>query len=442
MSSWLGNIFGWGSSSTQAPLPAKKNDNPVSLPQEGRTGDGVSVTLVEEDRSRLTVSSSSGANEFSNVDSGSSHQVKIVNRNQDAPKEQSKTFSLDNLDDFADHFEITANTRGDISCKEFDKDPKDKIPSTLDRFRRAANRTLAQKEAYHRGIMQVRDLLIQEYDDNAAERFNNYFSYRIWAKKPLTVRALKEFIDQENELRLGEVNISTIATKAGSLEDLKRELPSKKSEGGHHIIGGDKVPSPPEKTYFLSIKHSWFERAEDADRRKGREAGVSEARTAILDLIQDPTTKSHVEHLFDSHFAVKIEKKETLTVKELSTFIDAAIKIRDSENGMLGGLYSAARTAKDSGEDVSAAVYKFFKTAYHDLGLAAGAAVVLDQERNTNDPIMGLIKGLAAGTLVASENDTERILTLAAEHLLPAAAPASQTSITSSVLKWFTFGIY
>ena len=253
---------------------------------------------------------------------------------------------------------------------------------------------------------------------------------------------MKEFIDQENEIRLGEVNISTIATGANSLEALKGALPSKKSEGGHHIIGGDKTPSPPQKTYFLSIKHSWFERAEDEDRRKGREAGVSEARKAISDLIPNETTKTHVEHLFNCHFATKIEKKETLTVKELSTFIDAAIQIRDSENGMLGRLYATARTAKDNGEDVGKAVYDFFKSAYHALGLAAGAAVVLDQERNTNDPIMGLVKGLTTGALVASETDTERILTAAAEHFIATPAAAPQSSITTSVLKFFTFGLY
>ncbi len=413
----------------------------VSAPPQGETQGGILVTQVE-DHSRLAETSSSGANEFSNVDSGLSHQVKIVNRNQDAPKEQSKTFSLDNLDDFADHFEITANTREDISCKEFDKDPKDKIPSTLDRFRRAANRTLAQKEAYHRGIMQVRELLIGEYDKNAVERFDNYFSYRISAKKPLTVRALKEFVDQENELRLGEVNISTIATRADSLEALKGALPSKKSEGGHHIIGGNKIPSPPQKTYFLSIKHSWFERAEDADRRQGREAGVSEARTAISDLIQDPTTKTHVEHSFDWYFSEKTKKGELLTVKELSSFIDKAIKIRDNENGMLGGLYSTAHTARDSGADVGAAVINFLKSSYHAIGIAAGAAVVLDQERNTNDPIMGLAKGIASGAVVASENDTERILTAIAEHFIGSSAPAQQSSWTTTALKFFTFGIY
>lgn len=354
-------------------------------------------------------------------------------------------FNLETLHAFPEHFEITGDHEGKILCNNIHKDAHDQVPFSLQRAYRAAKRTQTEKDAYLRGMMNVRKLLIDKYDQNAVDRFDKHFAYRISVKKPLTVRALEAFLDEEDNLRSGTVNVSNIGaglTTKSKLEELKIALQPRGLRDQRLIIGGGKT----EKAYqvsFFSIRSSWFESAANAeDVRKGDAAGISEARAIILGLIPNPTTQKHVEHLFNCHFAAKIEKKETLTVKELSTFIDAAIQIRDSENGMLGGLYSAARTAKDNGKDVGTAVYGFLKSTYHALGLAAGAAVVLDQERNTNDPIMGLIKGLAAGTLVATEDDTERILTLAAEHLIPAAAPASQTSITSSVLKFFTFGIY
>ncbi|MBM3856571.1 MAG: hypothetical protein FJ390_01245 [Verrucomicrobia bacterium] len=353
-----------------------------------------------------------------------------------------------NLISKPDHYEIkgslTACTNGELS-RELRVEGGTKPPSFLQRGYRAITRTQGQSDAYRNGIENVRELLLQKYDQNAVARFDNHFAYRRWAGKPLTVRAFKVFIAKEEELRQGSVNISTEKSAVRNLEGLKEKLSMDKKEW--RVIGGSKVPSAAKTAYsfpILPIKRSWFEFSADAeDLKTGREAGISEAKTAILNLIPNETTKKHVDHLFDCHFAEKIKSKEPLTVKELSSFIDAAIKIRNSENGMLGGLYSAVRTANDNGQDAGQAVYNFFKTAYHDLGLAAGAAVVLDQERNANDPIMGLIKGVAAGTLVASESDTERILTAAAERFIAAStAAAPQTSWTSWLLKCATFGIY
>ncbi len=443
MSSWLGNIFGSGNASIQqAPAP-EKSDVSSLLNEEGKTAEGISISQVERFPTK-EIGHRSDISEMPHANSGSSHQLAIVD-NKNRSKESLSLLSLADLDNVAEHYEITADIHENISYHQFHRDTKDQAPSLSQRFYRAATRTQSQQEAYHRGIMKVRELLRKEYDTNAVDRFDRYFSYRIWAKKPLTVRALKQFVDQENELRLGEINISTLSGEASSLEELQQSFPSAKSEEGYHIIGGNKVPAPVKKAYFLWIQHSWFETAEDEDRRKGREAGIEEAKNAILDLVsrdENNLTRKHVKHLFDCHFAIKMDKKEALTVKELSTFIDAAIKIRDREGGLLGGLYAAARTAQDQGEDVSAAVYDFFKTAYHALGLAAGAAIVLDQERNTNDPIMGLVKGIATGALVASENDTERILTAAAMSLISAPTASSQGSCTRSILKFFTFGLY
>ena len=356
---------------------------------------------------------------------------------------------LSNLMSKSDHFEIKGSLSshaGGNSVADVTAQGGDRAPGLLQRAYRAASRNQSQKDEYRRGMENVRALLREKYDQHAVVRFDNHFAYRRWAGKPLTVRAFKVFIQKEEELRQGTVNVSTEKKGVDKLEDLKNKLSVEKDKQEWSIIGGSKVPSAAKTDYtfrLLPIKRSWFEFSANAeDLKKGREAGIGEARTAILDLIPNTTTKTHVGHSFDWYFAEKTKKGELLTVKELSSFIDKAIKIRDSENGMLGGLYSAAHTARDSGEDVATAVCNFLQGAYHAVGVAAGAAIVLDQERNTNDPIMGLAKGIAAGTLVATESDTERITTALTAHFIAVSAPASQSSINSSVLKFFTFGIY
>jgi len=353
-----------------------------------------------------------------------------------------------NLISKPDHYEIkgslTACTNGELS-RELRVEGGTKPPSFLQRGYRAITRTQGQSDAYRNGIENVRELLLQKYDQNAVARFDNHFAYRRWAGKPLTVRAFKVFIAKEEELRQGSVNISTEKSAVRNLEELKEKLPMDKKEW--RVIGGSKVPSAAKTAYrfpILPIKRSWFEFSADAeDLKTGCDAGIDEAKTAILDLIPNETTKKHVEHLFMWTFAEKIKKQETLTVHELSSFIDKAIQTRDHESGMLGELYSVANSAKDSGQDARQAVLNFLKTTYHAIGVAAGAAVVLDEERSTNDPITALVKGLAAGTLVATESDTEKILTAVTEHLIAApTAAAPQTSWTSWLLKCATFGIY
>lgn len=317
---------------------------------------------------------------------------------------------------------------------------------------RSVTRSSSQKESYRQGIENVRALLREKYDNNAVERFDNHFAYRRWAGKPLTVGAFNVFIAKEEELRQGSVNISTLGQNAKKLENLQGSLSADKQNQKDRIIGGSKTAVAAKTDYafpFLPIARSYFSFSANAkDVRKGHEQGIAEAREAILNLIvgnnnnQNQTTRIHVEHLFNCHFAAKIEKKETLTVRELSTFVDDAIKMRDDENGIFSGLYRAVTTAKDRGEDTLAAASKFLKETYHAMGIAAGAAVVLDQERSTNDPIMGLVKAIGAGSIVAAENTSERILTAIGLYFLGTPAAASETSITSSVLKFFSFGIY
>ena len=356
---------------------------------------------------------------------------------------------LSDLMSKSDHFEIKGSLSshpGGNSVADVTAQGGDHAPGLLQRAYRAASRNQSQKDEYRRGMENVRALLREKYDQHAVVRFDNHFAYRRWAGKPLTIRAFKVFIHKEEELRQGTVNVSTEKKGVDKLEDLNNKLFVEKDKQEWSIIGGSKVPSAAKTDYafpFLPIKRSWFEFSANAeDLKKGREAGIDEARKAILGLVPNKTTKTHVEHLFNCHFAAKIEKKETLTVEDLSLFIDDAIKIRDNENKILGGLYSACVTAKDAGEDVTVAVYNFLKSSYHALGIAAGAAVVANAEAGVNDPIAALVKGLAAVSLVTAENDTERIMTAVAEHFVATPAAAPQTSITSSVLKFFTFGLY
>ena len=356
---------------------------------------------------------------------------------------------LSDLMSKSDHFEIKGSLSshpGGNSVADVTAQGGDHAPGLLQRAYRAASRNQSQKEEYRRGMENVRALLREKYDQHAVVRFDNHFAYRRWAGKPLTIRAFKVFIHKEEELRQGTVNVSTEKKGVDKLEDLNNKLFVEKDKQEWSIIGGSKRPSAAKTDYtfrLLPIKRSWFEFSANAeDLKKGREAGIDEARKAILGLVPNKTTKTHVEHLFNCHFAAKIEKKETLTVEDLSLFIDDAIKIRDNENKILGGLCSAYLTAKDAGEDVTAAVYNFLKSSYHALGIAAGAAVVANAEAGVNDPIAALVKGLAAVSLVTAENDTERIMTAVAEHFVATPAAAPQTSITSSVLKFFTFGLY
>ncbi len=362
----------------------------------------------------------------------------------------SEDYNLADLCGLAGHFQITGSTYHKenesyyrVHANAIHHDLENK-PNNVVRAIRVVVRDQAQRDAYRDGIRNVRLLLLKKYDQNAVDRFDKYFSYRMWAGKPLTVRALNSFIADEDNLRQGTVNISTIKTSESTLECLQKDL-QPAVQGENEIIGGSKKPEKMKKYSFcfLPIKNSWFMSAADAvDEKKGREAGVAEAKRAILELIPNKTTQQHVEHLFNAHFAAKIDKKEPLTVRELSAFIDDAIKMRDNENKILGGLYSAATTAQQNGQDVKKALCSCLKDAYPAAGIAAGAAVVANAEAGVNDPITALAKGIVAGSLVTTENDTERILTAVAEHFVASPAAASQGSITSSVLKFFTFGIY
>ena len=150
MSAWPENIFGRGSAATQQP-PTVETSSDHASSNEGITGDGLSVKQVE-DHSRLAEPGTSG---LPGVDPSLSHQVKIVDRNA---QEQSKTFNLENLDDFADHFEITANSQEVISCHEFHGDSKDQVPTMSQRAYRAITRSKSQQGDYHRGLMQVRKI--------------------------------------------------------------------------------------------------------------------------------------------------------------------------------------------------------------------------------------------------------------------------------------------
>lgn len=411
MSSWLGNILGRSAPST---------------------------SIKEDDASRTISSSTSAQGRMAgtSVERVSSGDLSFL---RDVPDK----FNLENLSDDIGHFQITNVTEGQLVFDEVSSDQK---PTSLQKVYRAMTRDAEQREIYRRGIDQVRTLLLKKYDQSAVDRFDKHFSYRMWAGKPLTVRALKAFMEQEDVLREGGVNISTLGATAKNLEELKEGLPTEHEKRDYRIIGGGKVPSAPKTDYsfpILPIKRSWFETAANTeDLKKGREAGVEEAKKAILDLIPNETTKKHVEHLFNCHFATKIEKKEILTVEQLSGFIDDAIKMRNNENKMLGGFYSAITTAKNAGEDIVNAAIKFFQEAYHEAGIVAGAAVVANAEAGVNDPITALAKVIAAGTLIAAENDTERIGTALMEHFVATPAATPQTSITSRVLKFFTFGIY
>lgn len=356
--------------------------------------------------------------------------------------------SLEQLLKNPDHFEIEGR---DFNCNDglqgITAKGDGKTSFFLGKSYRALSRTHVQQEKYRAGIENIRVLVNEKYDQNAVERFDNHFAYRRWAGKPLTIRAFKVFIRKENELRQGSENISTISTQVKNLEELKARLPTEKEKSDYRIIGGSKVPSADKTDYafpFLPIERSWFEFSTNAeDKKKGRESGIEESKKAILGLIEKPITKQHVEHLFSATFAAKIKSKEPLTVKELSSFIDNAIKIRTNEERIFGGLYAAVTTVGNNVQDIGDAAYNFFKDTYHNVGIAAGAAVVLEQERQTNDPIMGLAKGLAAGTLVAAETDTQRILTALAQHYIATpAAEVSSPSITSRVIKFFTFGLY
>jgi hypothetical protein len=318
--------------------------------------------------------------------------------------------SLDNLHDVPDHFQITGTDDSEskkILLNQIHRDHDQSPPSSLTKGYRAMMRNRNQKDSYRHGIDKIRVLLLEKYDQNAVDRFDKHFSYRMWAGKPLTVRALKEFIYYEDKLREGSINIDNIKLRDQSLEHLRDVLSADSNKKEYRILGGGKVPDAAQSREYcfpiLPIARSWFATAaNDEDLKKGRKVGASESIKVILTLVDNETTKNHVEHLFNAHFSEKIKKGEPLQVMELSSFIEAAIKIRNNESGMLGGLFSAVTTAKNNGEDLTNTIYNFLKGAYHDLGLAAGAAIVLDEERSTNDPIMGLVKGIAAGTLVTT----------------------------------------
>lgn len=443
MFSSIGKFLGWSSAQPEASDVGESPRPSSSVLQQGEMENGTLVVEVDENSSKLVRHSQDSIGKFPDIASSSQHEIQIVDA--DPETAQATTFNLDELDRLPAHFEITGSGT-EITCKEFRDEEKSQAPSSLRKAYRAMSRTQDQQEHYRQGIRNVRSMLLEKYDQNAVDRFDKHFCYRMWAGKPLTVRALKVFIEQEDDLRQGGVNVSTLAVGAESLEQLRERLSAEDAKRDYRIIGGGKVPSAAKTDYsfpFLPITRSWFAAtADNEDEKRGREEGIDQARKAILSLIKDPTTQQHVEHLFKARFAAKIKSKETLTVTEISGFIDDAINIRNQENGLCGVVYQVANSAKDAGEDTANAVYNFLKGTYHAVGIAAGAAVVLDQERNTNDPIMGLAKGLAAGTLVATENDSQRILTALAEHYIATPATAPQTSITSRILKFFTFGLY
>ncbi|MBX9576937.1 MAG: hypothetical protein K2W97_00500 [Chthoniobacterales bacterium] len=356
-------------------------------------------------------------------------------------------FNLETFDHFPGHLEITGSSDGKIICNQFHEDHHDQAPSIFQRGYRAMMRNQTQRDGYRRGIENVKSLLLDKYDQNAVDRFDKHFSYRMWSGKPLTVRALENFIDEEDDFRRETLNISNVEEnkKPATLEGLKTELGGAgSSRDSRLVIGGSKEKASPreqkrEVTPFFPIVRSWFESAANVeDIRKGDADGIAGSLKMILDLLPKDEThmREHVENLFNISFADQLKTGKPLKVKDLSSFVDKAIQIRNAESGVLGPLRILMEEVSEEGADVAAVVGKFVKGSYHALGVLAGASIILDQTRNTSDPIALVLKGIFSTGVVASETDTQRILTAAMLHYV-GSSPATQASWTSRIAKIF-----
>ena len=151
-------------------------------------------------------------------------------------------------------------------------------------------------------------------------------------------------------------------------------------------------------------------------------------------------TNKYVEHLFDITFASKSKNEEALTVEELKSFVDEAIKTRDHASTLLGILQGVVLDTNDSIEDVTEKIKNAINTAGEDvkqawtyLGRIAAAGVELNTIATAGDPITLAVKGILTGGVLAAESTDERILTAVMMHFVSSSA-SSGWSMTS----WFT----
>ena len=322
----------------------------------------------------------------------------------------------------------------------------------------------AKKESYQQGILKARELLRSKFDDVAVGRFDRHFAYRHRVGSPLDVKAFCTFVCRENELRENTFKLSSsVSGKPHTLETLRGELRDESKSSGR-IIGSKQTRNKPAPAYSFEEAIIWSECSSKADTeavRKGNQEGIVEVRKAISGALEghcEPQGTMKIMLHFDQNFlgipkegeVVSSVEHASLTVKDVSEFVSTAIKERDYYNHLLGEMENfieeVSQGASDAVADKEAqAAYvaqkvesfvhskvKDVEKLYNILGDVAAAAIILEEGKNTQDPITLALKTLLGAAVVTRQSTTERLLTAIMMHYI--GTPDQQPVVKS----WFT----
>lgn len=293
-------------------------------------------------------------------------------------------------------------------------------PTSLQVLRRGNK----ERDAYRRGMEQVRNLLFEEFDSNAVERFDKEFAYRYSYGKPLSIGALKVFVEHEKELRTkGVFDITKVALSQNTLEDLKGKIAQQ--EGSIVGVSHTKMPQAPQK-YWFPVLTSWFEsRAEAEDLREAKQAGVIEARHMIEVALAGHYGKEKILASFDLKFVTGTTEAETsvkveLTVKTLTSFVDASIQARDDADSLWFQLNELETVTEDAIKKIALGYKNRIMSAMNDK-VAEGAhlmevALLLKSTASASNITTMVAKDVIIGGTLATLSPRERLVTLLLAH--------------------------
>lgn len=364
-------------------------------------------------------------------------------------KDFSNLLTQDSGDNLSDSLEIRVNKKNLINQDgSINLDTKFSKPTGLGSSLKMAWRSVCrlfsseERNANRDGMKEVKKFLLTKYDTFAVERFDKHFAWREYTGKPLTVRALKVFLVDEEKRSKASFPLPPLSDHLKSLENLENSLPQshnnpldanndRRNISAPKSDEKDEVHPLKERSFVMAIYDSSFSSAADAQAiRDANKAGIQAVKEEIMKVLSNEREKKAVEAIFNQSFESKIEKGEPLTVAELRSILDQAIKERNDADSIISRVM---KLGHEKLEQVSADISTFFSNIGLGLETAAVAKVAIDAD----NPIVGAIEAAATTAALAAEDKVSPLAAIiTASLLLMHSPPAHDKSWFSQLLPY------
>lgn len=221
------------------------------------------------------------------------------------------------------------------------------------------------REDYKDGMNLVRLSIAQKFGIDAVTRFDGNFEAKIRAKNPLTVGELASFIAKEKSTGAA-IYFITPATSLEALRDqLKDVVDDKIIRSDSRVDNFNPFEPPQERRALQAAPHTLAQ---------NNQQGIEKALAVVLGTIEtkeeNKVEVDTITNLFKENIQTEAKKKkqEPMTVGELKTFLDEAIRLRSTSSYTTRHFKRYLRSEK-AAESVSDAI------AWHAAGLSSEAVL-------------------------------------------------------------------